>query len=206
MRNIYLFLTFLLFVGCNNSWAPCGQEHFLDADQKINVELNDTLEYSSVLDTIRYVVTLLESGVVPCSQTGQSESECVAYYEFEMIGICPLGENSCRDTVEKTVYYEGKACPDCQNCMTICKKMSAEPIHRFYKYMEDPYLSYFDQWSDRFSTYSRYQPRFWINDQMYPKCFVFSISNGDLSELYYNHKQGFIGFKTVDGLLYNLKI
>ena len=207
MKKLQILFAFFFAISCDSSvFTPCGQEHFLDSSEKICLELNDTLVYKSIQDSILYSITLLDSGLVAYTQTGQSLSECLAYYEFEIIGICPLDDTSCQDTVEQILYDSYKDCQECENCITICKKMSTEPINSRYKTMEDPILTYFNQWNDRLSNHTQYKSEFQINDHTYSKCYVFSISTGDLTELYYNHKFGIVGFKTKTDITYNLKI
>ena len=207
MNKLQILVVFLFTLSCDSSvFTPCGQEHYLDSSEKICLELNDTLVYKSVQDSIIYSISLLDSGLISYTQTGQSLSGCLAYYEFEIIGICPLNDTSCRDTVEKMIYQNYKDCQECGNCMTICKKMSTDPISSRYKTMEDPILAYFNQWSDQLSNHTQYKSEFQINGHTYRNCYVFSISSCDLIELYYNHSFGFVGFKTTKGITYNLKI
>ena len=207
MNKLLLIVVLIFTASCNNSGfklTPCGQKHYLESSVKISLALNDTLIYKSNHDEILYSIRLFDSGLIFYSQTGQSISDCLAYYEFEIIGICPLDDTSCQDTSDQ-MLYSSYDCQVCEGCMTICKKMSTEPINSKFKTMEDPILSYY-LWNDRLSNHTQYKSEFQINNIEYRNCYIFNISNSDISELYYNHEFGFIGFKTSTNITYNLKI
>lgn len=203
--TLVLVQILILLPSCNNSWAPCGQQHFLDEKYKIDFSLGDTLTYTSNLkSSMKFYISLLDSGVISYPQTGKSSSGCNAYYEFEIIGICPLNDSSCIDAVDYEAYWSNKDCQECENCMTICKKMSTKPIHSNYKQLEDPELSYFDLLKTQLSNYDEFRDLLIINDYEYKDCYVFHISSDTISEIYYNYKYGFVGFKMNNEILYNL--
>lgn len=205
--TILLTQLLILLPSCNNSWAPCGQQHFLDEKYKIDFGLGDTLTYiSNLKDSKRFYISLLDSGVISYTQTGKSSSGCYAYYEFEIIGICPLNDSSCIDTIDYIDYRNYKDCQECKNCMTICKKMSTIPIHSNYKKIEDPELSYFDIWKTQLNNYDEFKESLVLNGQEYKDCYIFYILNDRISEIYYNYKYGFVGFKLNIDILYNLSL
>jgi len=178
----------------------------MDDEDKIAFEPGQILTYNSENNSRQYYISLLDSGVVSYTQTGSTESDCRAIYEFEIIGICPLEDTTCRDVSDMETFYESKQCPECQNCITICKRMSTNPVSSRQKVLCDPLLSYFDIWTDYLSTHDEFERRITLNGQKYKDCYIFNISNGEISELYYCHKFGFVRFRLNNNEIYNLEL
>ena len=194
-----------LFSSCESSvFTACGQEHSLNEEYKIKFQLGDTLIFESESNKEYFYISLLESGEIYATQAGQSDVGCDAYYEFEMIGICPLSEKHCIDTLDKDLFM-GRDCEICDNCMNICKKMSRRPIHRFNKELEDPVLSLSTDWSDVLSNRQEYQETLILNNHKYYDCYVFYDINDSINRIYYNHKLGFVGYKKSNSNIFNLR-
>jgi hypothetical protein len=196
-----------------DQWLPCGQDHNMPSSYKIEYSFGDKLVYqNSSLEKIEYSLSYFMSGDYLVSQTGESASGCYAYYEFEIIGICPIDVNSCTEYEIDTIYTTGNRPRqiDCPNCLSIYKIMDTRPINDANRRISDPIIQWKDSWECYLGNNSNTHAQIELNDIKYYDVYAFNTEFEDegkiIVEIYFNYKKGFVGYKTEEGEVWNLLI